>query len=74
MAHDPRIRDTGQVFDIDGQLLDVGVDYDTVTLGEPGQPGKRWRFTRAQVEELAQLIVAASWEAADCAGRMAAEI
>lgn len=73
MAPDPRVRTLGQVEDIDGQGLIVGVDYDTVMLGLP-EFGRRWRFTRAAVEELAHLIVAASWEAADCGGRMAAEL
>ena len=69
---DPRIRTLGSVEDIDGHRLPVGVDHDTVAIGHPGSSAS-WRLTRAQVEELAHLIVAASWEAADCGGRMAAE-
>jgi hypothetical protein len=71
MAPDPRVRKLGEVEDIDGQGLSVGVDYDTVSIGL-AEFGRTWCFTRAQVEELAHLIVAASWEAADQGGRMAA--
>ena len=67
---DPRVREVGRVEDMEGIWLTVGVSYDCVTLGAPDRP---FIFTRAQVEELAHLIVAASWEAADCGGRMAAE-
>jgi hypothetical protein len=63
---DERIRTLGTVRDFDSIPVHVGVDYDTVTLNG-------LRFDRAQVEELAQLIVAASWEAAACGARMAAE-
>jgi hypothetical protein len=68
---DPRVRLVGQVEDsLDGMVLIVGVDYDTVTLGSGLT---RWRFSCAQVEELARHIVAASWEAARQAGELAAE-
>ena len=67
MTADPRIRTLGHVADIDGRHIPVGVDYDTVSI-------LGYRLTRASVEELAHLIVAASWEAADCGGRMAAEL
>jgi hypothetical protein len=33
MAPDPRVRKLGEVEDIDGQGLSVGVDYDTVSIG-----------------------------------------
>ena len=67
MADDPRVRAVGQVEDIDGQPLTLAVDYETVVVD-----GKR--LTRAQAEEFAQLFIAACWEAADCGGRMAAEL
>lgn len=73
MGSDPRVRELGQVDDIDGQALSVGVDYDTVTLGL-AEFGRTWRFTRAQVLELMGQLFEASWEAADCGGRMAAEL
>jgi hypothetical protein len=67
MAPDPRIRSFGSVEDIDGIATEVKANYDCVTVGDR-------TFTRSGIEELVQLIAAASWEAADCGGRMAAEL
>lgn len=64
---DENVRTLGQVEDIDGTPITVGVDYDTVVVAAR-------RLTRAQAEEFAQLFIAACWEAADCGGRMAAEL
>jgi hypothetical protein len=61
---DANVHAVGQVQDIDGADLIVGVDYTTVVLREPGQLGRQWRFERDATEDLARLIVAASWEAA----------
>lgn len=62
---DPHVRVTGQVEDMDGYPLAVGVDYDTVTIGHRAiVPGGPWRLTSHQAEEFAQLFVAACWEAA----------
>ena len=63
---DPFVREVGHVdWEIDdgvaGILLQVGVDYDTVTIGSGEMT---WRLTVAQLEELAQLLVSATWEAA----------
>ena len=66
MADDPRVRIIGHVADIDGRPVPVGVDFDTVSIAGH-------RLTRAEFEELQRLLGAASWEAADCGGRMAAE-
>lgn len=54
---DPYVRQIGRLSDADGVLVAVGVDYDLITLA-----GRR--LTAAQVEELAQLLVRATWEAA----------
>jgi hypothetical protein len=70
---DPRVRDIGQVEDIDGQVLIIGVDYHALVLREPGQMGKSWRLESAAAEEFAQLYVSACWQAARQAGEMAAE-
>lgn len=51
------VREIGIVEDIDGVPLDVGVDYDTVTVCDR-------KLARTQAEEFAQLFVAACWEAA----------
>jgi hypothetical protein len=53
----PYVRHVGYVMDFDGRTLKVGVDYDTVTLGE-------YRLASGHLEELARLLAAASWEAA----------
>ena len=67
MTADPRIRSFGSVEDIDGIKAEVKSNYDCVSVAG-------LTFTRAGIEELQHLIVAASWEAADCGGRMAAEL
>jgi hypothetical protein len=68
---DPHIRDVDRIEDMDGRPLIVGVDHDCLTIWA----GAKTRvFTRTQTEDLARAIVAASWEAADCGGRMAAEL
>jgi hypothetical protein len=54
---DPNVRTLGAVHDMDGRRVPVGVDYDTVVI-------LGYRLDRSETEELAQLIVAASWEAA----------
>jgi len=69
---DPRIREVDRVEDIDGQALVIGVNYDAVTLGEPH--GKTWVFTRTGMDAVDRALNAASWEAADQGGRMAAEL
>jgi len=63
---DPYVREVGRIdWEVDdgvaGIPLQVGVDYDTVTIG---CGAIRWRLTAAQLEELAQLLVSATWEAA----------
>ena len=66
----PMVRKVGHVADIDGMLLVVGVDHDTVTIGT--QTRTR-RFTRHQLEEFAHLFVAACWEAGENKRRMDSE-
>ena len=63
---DPYVRYIGSVADCDDVLLEVGVDYDSVTIAQH-------MLNRAQAEEFAQLFVAACWEAAANAQRMVTE-
>jgi hypothetical protein len=70
---DPRVRDIGQVEDIDGQVLIIGVNYHALVLREPGQMGKTWRLESAAAEEFGQLLIAAVWQAAHQQGQMIAE-
>jgi hypothetical protein len=67
---DARVRFVGQVEDMDGMPVKVGVDYDAVTIQAWGAP---IRFQSAAAEEFAQLYVSACWQAARQAGEMAAE-
>lgn len=64
---DRYVREIGRVEDMDGRPLVVGVDYDTVTIGVHC-------FTAGQIEEVAQFIVRATWEAAQQKARMDAEV
>ena len=65
---DPYVRVVGQVEDLDGALLVVGVDYHTVTIGFRG--GTDWRLESSQAEEFARLFVSACWEASAQAAAM----
>jgi len=67
---DQYVREVGRVKDMDDMPLDVGVDYDSVTLG---WPGRQRRLTSAQAEEFAQLFVSACWQAGVQARQMAEE-
>jgi hypothetical protein len=67
---DPRVRFVGQVEDMDGMPVKVGVDYDAVTIQAHGTP---IRFQSAAAGEFAQLYLSACWQAARQAGEMAAE-
>jgi hypothetical protein len=63
---DPHVREVGHIdWEIDdgiaGTPLQVGVDYDAVTIGSGVMT---WRLGATQMEELAQLLVSATWEAA----------
>lgn len=66
---DPMVRILGTVTDISGQVIDVGVDYDTVRIG--AQSAADLRFTQDQAEEFGRLFVAACWEAAGQRAQMA---
>jgi hypothetical protein len=61
------VRIVGEVTDLDDVRVGVGVDYDSVTIGP-------YRFTLGQVEELAQLVVSATWQAGRQAAEMASEV
>ena len=65
---DPYVRVVGQVEDMNGCPLAVGVDHDAVTL----QGSLPLRFESSQAEEFMHLFVAASWEAGANAGHMKA--
>lgn len=67
---DGYVRPVGTVQDIDGMDVTIGVDFDTVTIAAAGTP---IRFDAAQAEAFAALFVAACWQAARQAERMAQE-
>jgi hypothetical protein len=60
------VRIIGEVTDMDDVRVGVGVDYDSVTIGER-------RFTLGGIEELTQLVVMATWQAIEQAAEMAAD-
>lgn len=62
----PYVQIVGAVEDIDGRKLQVGTDYDTVTIAA-------FRLTSTQLEELRQLIVTARSQAAVNSERMREE-
>jgi len=60
---DPGARILGEVADMDDIRLGIGVDHDCVTIGAHC-------FTAAQMEDVAQLLVAAVWQAGQQKGAM----
>jgi hypothetical protein len=56
--------------DPDGQPIEIGVDYDTVSIRVGTHIA---RLTAAGVEEFAHLIAAATWQAGAQSARMAEE-
>ena len=62
------VRNLGHVVTMAGGLATVGVDHDVVVVTADSAA-----FTCGQAEEFAHLYLAACWEAARYAGRMAAE-
>jgi hypothetical protein len=62
VSTDPYIREIGRVEDSQGRILIVGVNFDAVTLGLGG--GGTVQLGSSQVEELAQMLVSATWQAA----------
>ncbi len=63
MTEDPRAREIGRVEDMDGDVLVVGVSYNTVTFSRPGAPVPVWQLESGQAEEFGHLFVRACWEA-----------
>ena len=62
---DPYAREIGRLADSQGRVVIVGVNYDTVTLRTlHTRTGGAVELDSAKVEELAQLIVSATWQAA----------
>jgi hypothetical protein len=60
------VRKLGEVADIDGGTLYVGLDFDTVQIDDH-------RIAVGQLEEFAHLFIAASFEAKECAARLPAD-
>lgn len=56
MSDDPYVRILGEVATLDDTRVGIGVDYDAVTIGP-------YRFSGDQMEELAQHLVSATWQA-----------
>ena len=63
MADDPYIREIGRIEDGRGRVVIVGLNFDAVTLRIPARDGGV-ELGSSQVEELAQLLVSATWQAA----------
>jgi hypothetical protein len=61
MSDDPYVRKVGRLEDGRGRVVIVGVNYDAVTLRNDGPGGVE--LDSSKVEELAQLLVAATWQA-----------
>ncbi len=67
---DPYVRILGSVADMDGSVVHVGVNYDTVSVSNAVDSV----FTQAQAEEFGRLFVAACWEAGANKRRMDGEV
>ena len=64
-AGDPYAREIGRLADSQGREVVVGVNYDTVTLRTlRTRTSGAVELDSAKVEELAQLLVSATWQAA----------
>ena len=62
---DPYVREVGRLEDGQGRIVIVGVSYDTVTLRTlRTRTSGAVELDSARVEELAQLIISATWQAA----------
>ena len=57
---DSYVRKVGETGDIDGRIITVGVDYDSVSISFASF---EVRLNRDQSEEFASLFVRACWEA-----------
>ena len=67
---DPYVRVLGSVTDMDGSIVHVGVNYDTVSVSNAVDSV----FTREAAEEFARLFVAACWQAGANKRRMDDEV
>jgi len=67
---DPYVRVLGSVADMDGGVVHVGVNYDTVSVSNAVDSV----FTREGAESFARLFVAACWEAGANKRRMDDEV
>ena len=60
---DTHVREIGRVEDMDGDVLVVAVNYNTVTFSRPDDPVPVWQLESGQAEEFGQHFVRACWEA-----------
>ncbi len=67
---DPYVRVLGSVTDMDGSIVHVGVNYDTVSVSNAVDSV----FTRDGAESFARLFVSAVWEAGANKRRMDEEV
>jgi hypothetical protein len=56
----PEVRPVGEVFDMDERRIEVGVDYDTVSIAFAGA---EVRLPSAAAEEFGRLFISACWQA-----------
>lgn len=68
MSTDPHVREIGRIEDGEGRAVIVGVAHDAVTLQAVHPAGEAVELGGSQTEELAQLLVSATWQAAACLG------
>ncbi len=67
---DPYVRVLGSVTDMDGSIVHVGVNYDTVSVSNAVDSV----FTREGAESFTRLFAAACWEAGANKRRMDGEV
>ena len=68
---DPYVRTVGDLRDLDGDTVEVGVDYDSVTIKIGGRCA---RFESMQADDFAHLFVAACFQAGAQSARMAEDV
>lgn len=69
---DPSVRVLGKIEDIDGNLLDIGIDCGTVAIYVGGwMSADGVRLDSAQAEEFGRLFIAAAWQAGRRSAAMA---
>ena len=66
--NDQHEREIGRVEDVDGDVLVVGIDGETVTIGCPDIAMPFWQLTVPMADEAIALLITALWQAARQAG------